>query len=100
MVPENGATLGAKKFNGGNFSSSAFLFQTSNILCFCFFGSFRSREYERSSRSYFAFLAEMALEHEDLVLGRDDVVAGEENRSDTESKDDAALLVSLLLQTE
>ena len=36
----------------------------------------------------------MALEHEDLVLGRDDVVAGEENRSETESKDDAALLVS------
>ncbi|KAJ5597036.1 hypothetical protein N7450_003494 [Penicillium hetheringtonii] len=34
----------------------------------------------------------MALEHEDLVLGRDDVVAGEENRSETESKDDAALL--------
>lgn len=40
----------------------------------------------------------MALEHEDLVLGRDDVVAGEENRSETESKDDAALLVGLLLR--
>lgn len=65
---------------------------------FCFLFLSRSREYERSSRSYCAFLAEMALEHEDLVLGRDDVVAGEENRSETESKDDAALLVGLLLR--
>ncbi|CAI7631595.1 Thiamine transporter thi9 [Penicillium manginii] len=34
----------------------------------------------------------MAHEHEDLVVGRDDAVAGEGDRSETASQDDAALL--------
>ncbi|KAJ5089088.1 Thiamine transporter thi9 [Penicillium argentinense] len=34
----------------------------------------------------------MVHEHEDLVVDRDDLVAGETDRSETESKDDAALL--------
>lgn len=36
----------------------------------------------------------MAHEHEDLVVGRADLVAGEGDRSETASQDDAALLVS------
>lgn len=37
----------------------------------------------------------MAPRHEDVVVGRDELIAeGEDDRSTTESKDDAALLVS------
>lgn len=48
-----------------------------------------------NNRVVFSFLSlEMAHEHEDLVVGRDDAVAGEGDRSETASQDDAALLVS------
>lgn len=67
-------------------------FQSDPVLSFFLFPTFLVREWvSRSSLS-----ADMVAEQDNLVVGRDDLIAdGEGDRSTFEAKDDAALLVRL-----